>query len=88
MIANFPVPGRTRWAIFNPKTNFFYINIADPALIVVVDATQRTKVARTYPVPGSGPHGLDLNLENNRLFCACDGKKLICLVADSGNSYA
>jgi len=32
------VPGRTRWTVYDPDAQVFYVNIADPAQIVVVDA--------------------------------------------------
>src|SRR5512137_3155556 len=31
LIANIPVPGRTRWTIFDPQSNAFYVNIMEPA---------------------------------------------------------
>ncbi len=31
MIASVPVPGRTRWTIFDPQSNAFYVNIMEPA---------------------------------------------------------
>ncbi len=37
MIADIPVSGRTRWAVFDPETGCFYINIADPPLIALVE---------------------------------------------------
>jgi DNA-binding beta-propeller fold protein YncE len=84
MIANFRVAGRTRWAVFDARTGTFYVNIADPPEIVVVNATKPTYVARTLGVPATGPHGLDLDTQHDRLFCACDGKKLIGVNAQSG----
>ncbi len=84
MIASVPVPGRTRWTIFDAVTDSFYINIADPAQIVIVDAKQPTQVARTLTIPVSGPHGLDLDIAQQRLFCACDAKKLVTLDLPSG----
>ncbi len=86
-IADIAVPGRTRWAIFDPHSGLFYVNISDPALIVVIDAAQPTKVASLLPVPVAGPHGLDIDLQRRRLFCACDGKKLVVLATD-GNVHA
>ena len=38
--AEIAVTGQTRWAVFYPKEQAFYVNIADPAEIVVVDARQ------------------------------------------------
>ena len=84
MIASTPVPGRTRWTIFDTATASFYVNIADPAQIVIVDAQQPTRITRTFPIPAAGPHGLDLDPERRRLFCACDAQKLITLDVASG----
>ncbi|MBE0696323.1 MAG: hypothetical protein IH586_05315 [Anaerolineaceae bacterium] len=79
MVASIPVPGRTRWAIYDPQADAFYINISDPAQIVVVDGNRPDEVARTIAIPVVGPHGLDLDIKTRRLFCACDEKKLITL---------
>ncbi len=85
VIATLPVPGRTRWTVFDAVTNAFYVNIADPALIVVVEADHPTEIARTFPIPVSGPHGLDVDSATGRLFCACDGDKLVTVDVGSGN---
>jgi len=84
MIADLAVPGRTRWAVYAGQADAFYVNIADPAQIIVIEAGNSTEVARRFPVPATGPHGLDLDQERGRLFCACDGKKLVSLDARSG----
>jgi DNA-binding beta-propeller fold protein YncE len=80
--AEIPVAGRTRWAVFDPEAQAFYVNIAEPAEIVVVDARQPRSLARTFAIPSVGPHGLDL--DTHRLFCACDSGELITLDARSG----
>jgi DNA-binding beta-propeller fold protein YncE len=82
--AEFPVAGRTRWAVFDPEAHTFYVNIADPSEIVVVDARQPQAIARTFVIPSAGPHGLDLDRDSRRLFCACDSGELITLDAGSG----
>jgi hypothetical protein len=79
-----PVPGRTRWALYDPDADAFYVNIADPAQIVVVDARDPQRVARAFAIPAAGPHGLDIDLATHRLFCACDAKVLVTLDAGSG----
>jgi hypothetical protein len=84
MIASIPVPGRTRWTIFDATSDAFYVNIADPAQIVVIAARQPTQIARVVTIPAAGPHGLDLDMEHRRLFCACDARKLITLNIESG----
>jgi DNA-binding beta-propeller fold protein YncE len=84
MKASIEVPGRTRWAVFDPDTELFYVNISDPAVIVVVDAKKPTGIARTMPIPAAGPHGLDFDGATGRLFCACDAGVLVTLDARSG----
>lgn len=88
MIADIPVPGRTRWTVFDPDTDCFYVNIAHPPQIVIVDSANPGRVARTLPVSAIGPHGLDLDAATRRLFCACDGQALVVLDARSGIELA
>ena len=84
MVASIPVPGRTRWTLFDRQADAFYVNITDPAQIVVVDGNQVDRIGRVIPMPAAGPHGLDLDDRTGRLFCACDGKVLVTLAAQSG----
>jgi len=84
MVASIPVPGRTRWAVSDPGTGGFYVNISAPPLIVVIEPSDPFSVARTLQVPVEGPHGLDLDVSSDRLFCACDGGELVTLDTRSG----
>ncbi len=83
VVASIEVPGRTRWTVFDPDRDLFYVNILDPAVIVVVDARKPTAIAHMIAVPAAGPHGLDLDRETGRLFCACDAGTLVTLDARS-----
>jgi DNA-binding beta-propeller fold protein YncE len=83
MIADLPVAGRTRWAVFDAAAGAFYVNIADPPLIVVVDAAE-LRPRRAFEIPAAGPHGLDLDAARRRLYCACDAGRLVEVDADSG----
>ncbi len=83
-VAEVPVPGRTRWCLYDSKTRAFYVNIRDPPQIVVLDAPHPDHVARALPIPAEGPHGLDLDAVRGRLFCACDEGKLVVLNRSSG----
>jgi DNA-binding beta-propeller fold protein YncE len=78
------VPGRTRWTVFDPEAQVFYVNIANPSQIVVVDARKPDAVATTFAIPSAGAHGLDLDRDTHRLFCACDSARLVTLDARSG----
>jgi DNA-binding beta-propeller fold protein YncE len=84
VITEVPVPGRTRWALYDAATEAFYVNIVEPPQIVVVDAHEPQCLARTVSIPVAGPHGLDLDPGSGRLFCACDGRALVSLEAKSG----
>ncbi len=88
MLADLPVPGRTRWAIHDPSTRAFYVNIRDPPRIVVLDVPHPDRIARTIAVPAKGPHGLDLDPTRGRLFCACDDASLVVLNRTSGDLLA
>ena len=84
MIHSIPVPGRTRWTIFDPTSSCFYVNIADPFQIVVIESANPTRIMRSIKIPAKGPHGLDFDPATNRLFCACDAGKLLALDVESG----
>ena len=87
MIYSIPVPGRTRWTIFDSASDSFYVNLADPFQIVVVDSANPTRLTRSMEVPAKGPHGLDFDPATNRLFCACDAGKLFALDSYSGEIF-
>jgi len=84
VIASVTVPGRTRWPVFDPTQRMFFVNIADPAEIVVIDPERQKAVLRRFPIPDRGPHGLDIDLSRNRLYCACDDGKLVSVDGASG----
>jgi DNA-binding beta-propeller fold protein YncE len=84
MVASVPVPGRTRWTVFDPVRGVFFVNIADPPEIVWIDPLARAVVGR-FAVPDRGPHGLDIDVARRRLYCACDGGALVALDADTGD---
>jgi DNA-binding beta-propeller fold protein YncE len=72
LTADIPMPGRTRWAVFDKKAERFYVNIANPSQIVAIVSLDPDGVAASYDIPATGPHGLDIDVEGRRLFCACD----------------
>ncbi len=86
-IADLPVAGRTRWAVYDPIAEVFHVNIADPPQIVSVDA-ERATVRRVVTIPSAGPHGLDIDVTRRRLFCASDAAALLEVDADSGTVLA
>jgi DNA-binding beta-propeller fold protein YncE len=87
-IADLPVAGRTRWTVFDPRADVFHVNIADPSQIVVVESGDSVRIRRIVNVAHAGAHGLDIDVERRRLFCACDGGVLLELDADTGETIA
>lgn len=77
-------PGRTRWALYHPTTDSFYVNIAEPALVVAVRAGEISSVSRTFSIPAKGPHGLEQDPGGDLLYCACDEGVLLTLDLGSG----
>jgi DNA-binding beta-propeller fold protein YncE len=84
-IAELPLPGRPRWAVYDRERDSVYANIQTPAQIVVIDC-ERLEIVRAREVPSAGPHGLWL--DSGRLFCAADGGALVVLDRDSGDLLA
>jgi DNA-binding beta-propeller fold protein YncE len=85
VIAELPLPGRPRWALYDEERDRVFANIREPAQITVIDANQAT-LERAFPVPSEGPHGLWL--DSGRLFCAADGGALVVLDRDGGEVQA
>lgn len=83
-IADLAMPGRTRWTVFDPVADVFYVNIMEPAQIVVVRAGDPIEIVRVVAIPAGGPHGLDIDVKRRRLYCACDAGQLLELDADTG----
>lgn len=82
-IADVPLPGRTRWTVYDGTRDLFYVNIMSPAKIVALDGSTRA-TAYEVDVPAAGPHGLDLDEDAGRLFCACDAGTLYLVEIPSG----
>jgi len=87
-IARLAMPGRTRWAIFDPRAACFFVNIADPARIVRLESDHPDRLAGTIEIPAAGPHGLDADVARRRLYCACDAGTLVVLDLDTGSVLA
>lgn len=86
LTADILMPGRTRWTVFDRKAERFYINIAKPPQIVAVVSLDPDGVAASYDIPATGPHGLDIDAEGRRLFCACDQGVLLTMDLHTGKT--
>jgi DNA-binding beta-propeller fold protein YncE len=84
-IAALELPGRPRWAVYDPERDAIYANIRAPEQIIVIDVEQ-VVIERAISVPAAGPHGLWL--DRGRLFCAADAGVLVVLDRDGGEVLA
>jgi DNA-binding beta-propeller fold protein YncE len=83
-----PLPGRTRWAIYHLPTDTFYVNIADPPRVAVIQAGDLSAVPRFIDIPAQGPHGLEQDPDGRTLYCACDDATLVTVDVLSGSAQA
>jgi DNA-binding beta-propeller fold protein YncE len=81
VMAEIALPGRPRWAVYDPDRDVVYANIREPAHILVIDS-ERAAVVDAFAVPAAGPHGLWL--DRGRLFCAADAGALVVIDRDNG----
>jgi DNA-binding beta-propeller fold protein YncE len=79
------LPGRPRWAICGESSRSVYVNIAEPAMIGVIQADV-LMLSGAIPVPAAGPHGLSIVREEQgaSLWCAADAGNLVVIDRDSG----
>ncbi|HZY70089.1 MAG TPA: hypothetical protein VFF67_03820 [Thermoplasmata archaeon] len=85
-VSQVTAPGRTRWAMFHPPTDAFYVNIADPPGIAQFRASDPSGVARCIEVPARGPHGLEAHADGQGLYFACDDGRLVTVELPSGRA--
>jgi hypothetical protein len=88
VLATIPVPGRTRWTVWDADQELFFVNIADPPRVVAIDPRRPDRIARSFDVPARGPHGLDLDRARGMLYCACDDASLHAVDRGSGKAVA
>jgi hypothetical protein len=62
MITSIQVPGRTRWTVFDERAQVFYVNIPDPAQIVVVASADPARVRHTIAIFGTAEFRWDRKL--------------------------
>lgn len=85
VVASIPVPGRTRWTVYDSKTSSFFVNVGSPSMILKISALNPFAIETKFEVPSQGPHGLDFDSQTNQLFCACDSGELVILDAQTGH---
>jgi DNA-binding beta-propeller fold protein YncE len=85
VVSAIALPGRPRWAAYDPASGQIFANIRQPAQILAIDPGQ-PRIGRAIAVPADGPHGMWI--DGQRLFCAADGGSLVVFDRDSGTVLA
>lgn len=79
--------GRPRWAVYEPRSDMFFVNIRDPALVDQISPGS-IREQRSLPVSVQGPHGLGVIEGGGRAFVACDGRSTVVLDLADGKELA
>jgi len=87
-VARFVMPGRTTWAVFDPERSVFSVSVSEPARVVFIHSGGIERPMEVFAMPAQQAYGLALDPARRRLFCACDGARLIGLDADFGRVVA
>jgi DNA-binding beta-propeller fold protein YncE len=83
VLATVALPGRPRWAAYDPHAQRFLVNIREPACVAVLAAEPAALIGQ-WPVSVRGPHGMGLDLAGRRALVACDGGAVVALDLASG----
>lgn len=87
IVATVQLPGRPRWAVYNPAEDRFLVNVREPACMSVL-STDTFALVGTIPISSMGPHGLDIDQEGQQAFVACDGGAVVKLDVANGRELA
>jgi YVTN family beta-propeller protein len=87
VITTLNLPGRPEFSTTD-GTGTVFVNIEEPVFIVRIDAASM-KITATWPVPGClAPSGMAIDAAHDRLFSACDNKKMAVVDAGTGKVIA
>ena len=83
--AEIKVPGRTRWTIYDPAREMFFVNIASPAQIVAIDARDSDQDIEGVHGAGGGVRTVSTSTRRTVGYCApAMPAYLVAIDAESG----
>lgn len=86
LLAITSLAGRPRWCVFDRGRDLFWVNIAEPALVMALAGDDgRIVPEANLAVACQGPHGLAMEDRGGRLLVACDSGEVVKLDPESGN---
>jgi len=79
------LPGRPRWCVTDAAGERVFLAIREPSMVLTARLPALDGVQH-WPVPAGGAHGLDIDLQRNRLYVACDDGALVAVDALTGRA--
>lgn len=88
IIASVPIAETPEVMAYDPINNRLFQNVVADNSVYVVDPVANTVVSKWPLAPASGPHGLEIDSNTQRLFAAGNNGKLVVLDAKDGTRIA
>ena len=83
IVSEIKLAGRPRWCVYDHSSDCFLVNVRNPACVSILAAESALQTA-LLPISFAGPHGIDVDLESNRAFVACDAGAVVVLDIKKG----
>lgn len=83
VLATSSLPGRSAWAVYEPGSDRYLVNIRSADVVVGVDP-ESGQVLSSWKTSNAGPHGMDVDHRARQVLVACEDGHLLSLDPDSG----
>jgi DNA-binding beta-propeller fold protein YncE len=87
LISCLQLSGRPRWCAYSTKRDQFLVNVREPSGVAVL-TSEKLSQKSFLRVSVTGPHGLDINDQNDLAYVACDAGKVVILHVSTGREKA
>jgi DNA-binding beta-propeller fold protein YncE len=87
LISSLQLSGRPRWCAYSGRRDQFLVNVREPSGVVIL--TPEKLVQKSFlRVSVAGPHGLDIDDQNDLAYVACDAAAVVILDVSTGHEEA
>jgi hypothetical protein len=77
------LPGAPRWCVTDAASKRVFLAIREPSMVLVAQLPELKDVEH-WTLPVGGAHGLEIDHQRDRLYCACDDGVLVEIDSSSG----
>jgi len=77
------LPGAPRWCVTDAASKRVFLAIREPSMVLVAQLPELKEVQH-WKIPSGGAHGLEIDHQRGRLYCACDDAVLVEIDSSSG----